>query len=255
MEYNNFNIKVVLHDYDGTHIKTEKVYANNYKKESDFANYVFGEDFGKKVIEKCKERKKILFDVAGVTNGTHVNTFGYTLYKEALVFGMSENEAKDVSTRASEIALEVFDPQVQKDAGSHERSKEFLYFLESRGIRNYLVTLGTEWSQFNRIKNLEYQEWFNKDNVYTVNHDKYSQIEDICDRFDFDKNTVAFIGDSWGGDIVPALKAGILPIHVRRYDKLILHGDEDNGDERVIRVNSLGEIMDDFGYLFGSKQD
>ncbi|CAM3785654.1 HAD family hydrolase [Marinicrinis lubricantis] len=96
--------------------------------------------------------------------------------------------------------------------------EETLNELMRDGHRLYLYTGGVPEVQNIKIEQLELRRFF-EDRIFIVQHKNLSALETILQQQRLDKQHVWMIGNSARTDILPALKAGLHAIHVKREEE------------------------------------
>lgn len=90
---------------------------------------------------------------------------------------------------------------------------DLMEFLTDNNIKIFIITNGTEDTQYKKVKKLQLHHWINKDHIVVSEEVGTSkpnkEIFQLAEkRTNLQNEKLLFVGDSWKHDIVGALNAG-----------------------------------------------
>ena len=224
-------IKAVLIDLDNTLLETQALYT---AAEADLQHLIEALSGARAsdVADEIQRRKLSLFERYGYDPGMLPRAF-----EEALIAFVPAANDDDI-LHAHQLGERIF----QEEARLKEGVTEAVRILAEHFVL-YLVTVGNEDVQIQRIETLPFRDLFKE--IFIVpdkNADTYRIVLRQCNLA---PDEAVMIGDSLKSDIIPAVEAGLTAIHIPGEN---WHGREMHGleapRERFFKHTSLRDAAD-----------
>lgn len=190
-------------------------------------------------IEKLNEH-----DMANLTNkGFYSECFGDSMGETYLHFCKESGREPDMThyEAIKHIGHSVFDHRPIPYSGA----RKTLELLKSMGTPVYCVTKGDEKNQLRKLRESKLEGFF--DEIHVVQADKRTALAEIMEKHPgLAPNDFFFVGNSFRGDILPALDLDITPvwIPVETWD-FEDHGIDDLDAElrnKIVVLDNIGEV-------------
>ena len=219
-------IEMVLFDMDSTLVKTTEGFRESI---NEFCQWV-KEESGSE--DEAEEIQRKFLEIYGPLRAE----FGvYPVISEVIAenvrrqYGLAEDERYE---QAVKELMEIYRSPFEICGGA----KEMVEVVFGSGVRTGVVTIADdEWT---KIKMREY--FFGKFEgqycIDTMGKKDVAAWKKGLERFGVEAEKVMVVGDSWWGDIVPALELGVKKV------VWINEKGEDHKDERVIEIRGIKEL-------------
>jgi putative hydrolase of the HAD superfamily len=224
-------IKAVLLDLDNTLLNTQELYM---AAEADLARLIMSlaKADPADVADEIQRRKLTLFDVYGYDPGMLPQAF-----EEALIKFAPAASAENI-LQARSLGRRIFEEEAEIKEGAEDALRRL-----SGSFALYLVTVGDEETQQRRIASLSCADVF-RDKFIVADKTAETYLM-VLSRSECAPHEAVMIGDSLKSDIIPAVDAGLMAIHIPANN---WHGREMQGyelpQERAVTHRTLREAVD-----------
>ena len=233
--------KKFIFDLDDTLIPTNQAYDDARIEFYNWLTMRFG--------YKCPSMHDVLIHEEKVNN-RNKRKYGYMMERfptsfretyEHLCKGLGQKPTKREGAEVYDIGMSVFDKKKIKRNGMLPGAKETLEYLAQKEAALYMLTKGDPRIQEPKLALNRLYKWFDKSRIQIV-QEKTPEI--MLEMLSGDTNAAYAVGNHYGSDIVPALKAGIKAVYIpfetwpynQEVKKLVKRS------RKVIKLDNIGDI-------------
>lgn len=230
--------KLIIFDLDNTLYGASEDYIRSGKEFIDFAKGTLSLDkTDNEIRDVYEDIQKDIIEKDGFDSYCFPKALKLAYSK---LVGNNSPRTDYLSWVAYNIGMSVLDENLWKRKGLSFGVKETLDFLATDLDNQFaMVTFGAKEIQEKKIKALGLEDMFNYSNTYIEKFSKLGAIKELSRDRDLSK--VYFVGDSWNGDMVPALKAKVNPIYI---PDNVVWGVSGIPDERINLVKKISDITE-----------
>lgn len=224
-------IKAVLIDLDNTLLETQALYT---AAETDLQRLIEARSGarGDDVADEIQRRKLTLFDHYGYDPAMLPRA-----YEEALIAFVPDAGDEDI-LHARRLGCRIFEEEARLKEGVEDSIRRL-----AENFILYIVTVGDDAVQRKRIDTLPFRDVFT--DLFIVQDKNVETYRYVLQRGRHAPDEAVMIGDSLKSDIIPAVEAGLIAIHIPGDNWA---GREMQGlevpRERVIQHRSLRDAVD-----------